>query len=118
MSQSRAQDIFTHLQESGISAYFPAQKQGECTSPYVVVKDASTSQFLNYSSTVTYYDLMCYVPKDRFSQLEPFVEEVKNTMRGLAPGVMPTYSQTPSFYDELVKAHMISVQYKNFRKIT
>lgn len=117
MAESRIQDIYLHLKEQGFEVYFPAQKVGECLSPYVVVKDATTSQYLDYSSTVTYYDLMCYTPKDHFSGLEPFVESVKMAMKKLVPMIKPTYSQTQSYYDDSVKAHMISVQYKNYRKI-
>ena len=117
MAASRIQDIYLHLKEQGFEVYFPAQKVGECLSPYVVVKDATTSQYLEYSSTVTYYDIMCYTPKDHFSELEPFVESVKVAMKELVPMIKPTYSQTQSYYDDSVKAHMISVQYKNYRKI-
>lgn len=117
MTASRIQDIYLHLKEQGFEVYFPAQKVGECLSPYVVVKDATTSKYLEYSSTVTYYDIMCYIPKDHFSELEPFVESVKVAMKGLIPMIKPTYSQTQSYYDDSVKAHMTSVQYKNYRKI-
>ena len=117
MAASRIQDIYLHLKEQGFEVYFPAQKVGECLSPYVVVKDATTSRYLEYSSTVTYYDIMCYIPKEHFSELEPFVESVKVAMKGLVPLIKPTYSQTQSYYDDSVKAHMISVQYKNYRKI-
>ena len=117
MAASRIQYIYLHLKEQGFEVYFPAQKVGECLSPYVVVKDATTSKYLEYSSTVTYYDIMCYIPKDHFSELEPFVESVKVAMKGLIPLIKPTYSQTQSYYDDSVKAHMISVQYKNYRKI-
>lgn len=117
MAASRIQDIYLHLKEQGFEVYFPAQKVGECLSPYVVVKDATTSKYLEYSSTVTYYDILCYSPKDHFSELEPFVESVKVAMKGLVPLIKPTYSQTQSYYDDSVKAHMISVQYKNYRKI-
>ena len=117
MAASRVQDIYLHLKEQGFEVYFPAQKVGECLSPYVVVKDATTSKYLEYSSTVTYYDIMCYIPKEHFSELEPFVESVKVAMKGLVPLIKPTYSQTQSYYDDSVKAHMISVQYKNYRKI-
>lgn len=117
MAESRIQDIYLCLKGEGLDVYFPAQKVGECLSPYVVVKDATTSQFLNYSSTITYYDIMCYVPKEHFSELAPFVERVKEVMKGMVPMIKPTYSQTQSFYDDSVKAHMISIQYKNYRKI-
>lgn len=118
MANGRMQDIYLHLKNEGFEVYFPAQKVGECISPYVVVRDATTSKYLDYSSTVTYYDLLCYIPKDHFSQLEPFVEEVKNSMKGLVPMILPAYTQSQSYYDDSVKAHMISVLYKNYRKIS
>lgn len=118
MADGRMQDIYLHLKNDGFEVYFPAQKVGECMSPYVVVRDATTSRYLDYSSTVTYYDLLCYIPKDHFSQLEPFVETVKESMRGLVPMILPTHTQTQSYYDDSIKAHMISVLYKNYRKIS
>lgn len=117
MTESRLQDIYLSLKEQGIEVYFPAQKQGECTSPYVVVKDMATTQFHDFSSTVTYYDVLCYIPYDRFSTLEPFVERVKHCMRRLYPMITPTYEQTASYFDEAVKAYMVSMRYKNYRQI-
>lgn len=112
-----AQRIYLHLKSKGFEVYFPAQKTGECLSPYVVVKEVTTSQYLDYSSTITYYDIMCYIPKNHYSQVEPFMERVKGAMKELLPMMKPTYSETQSFYDDSVKAHMKSVQYKNYRQI-
>lgn len=117
MTKSRLQDIYLSLTEQGIDVYFPAQKQGECTSPYVVVKDMTTAQFREFSSTVTYYDVLCYIPYDRFSTLELFVERVKTCMKRMYPMIIPTYDQTASYFDEAVKAYMVSMRYKNYRQI-
>lgn len=116
-AESRIQDIFLHLKRKGFDVYFPAQKVGECIKPYVVIKDATTSKVTGFSSTVTYYDIMCYVPTGAFSMLDPFVENVKRAMDELKPMILPTYTQTSSFYDQAIGAHMISIQYKNYRKI-
>lgn len=116
-ADSRIQDIFLHLQDKGFDVYFPAHKVGQCTEPYVVVRDATTSLVAGTTSTVTYYDILCYVPGLQFERLEPFVDSVKVAMCDLNPIVRPTYNQTQSFYDNTVDAHMISVQYKNYRKI-
>ena len=113
---SRWQDIYRHLSKGGIRVYSPGQHQGECLNPYVVVKDAGSLQFNEFSSTQNLYDLMCYVPKDRFSELEPFVDHVESLMEGLYPMLRPTHDRTPSFYDDSFKAHMISIQYINYRK--
>lgn len=113
---SRWQDIYTHLKKEGFDVYSPGQHQGECTSPYVVVKDMGVSQFVTFSSNRALYDIMCYVPKDHFSQLEPFVHKLKSSMSKMYPMIRPAHYETPSFYDDTVKGHMISVQYINYRK--
>ncbi len=117
MTESRLQDIYLSLKEQGITVYFPAQKKGECTSPHVVVKDITTTRYMGFSSTVTYYDVMCYIPYEHFSTLEPFVERVKGCMKKLYPMITPTYEQTASYFDEAVKAYMVSIRYKNYRQI-
>lgn len=115
---SRIQDIYSHLKSKGFDVYFPAQKVGECTSPYVVVKDMVTTKLTNFSSTITYYDIMCYVPKNAFSKLAPYVESVKEAMKEMVPMIKPTYTETPSFYDDTIDAHMSSIEYRNVRYIS
>lgn len=115
--ETRFMDLYKYLNDNGIEVYSPGQKTGECEKPYVVVKDAGTTRYNNYSSTQTLYDIMCYVPKDHFTYLEIYVKKVKDLMNDLRPVFMPIYSETESFYDDSVKAHMISIQYRNMRKI-
>lgn len=117
MEETRIQDIYMFLKGQGFETYFPAQKSGECLSPYVVVKDATTSKLASFSSTVTYYDLMCYVPRENFTLLAIYVEQVKEAMKKMAPMIMPTYTETQSFYDDSVKGYMISIQYLNYKQI-
>lgn len=118
MESTRLKDIYKHLKSFGFSVYFPAQHKGECTEPYIVLKEVTTSQYLQYSSTVTYYDLMCYVPKDKFSMIEDYMNSVKECMKAMVPMIKPTYNETQSFYDDGIKGHMKSVQYKNYKQIT
>lgn len=115
--KTRFMDIYKHLSTSGVETYSPGQKKGECAEPYVVVKDAGTTQIPGFSSTQTLYDIMCYVPKDRFTLLEQYVEQVEAVMKQLKPMIMPTYFKTPSFFDDTVQAYMISIQYRNPKKI-
>ena len=60
---------------------------------------------------------MCYVPKDAYSELEPFVASVKQSMKKLMPMLKPNGIQTPSYYDDTYKAHMVSVSYTNYKKV-
>ena len=111
------QRIYTHLTSKGFDVYSPGQHQGECTSPYIVLKDAGSSKLDSFSSKKVLYDLMCYVPKEAFSTLEPFVDEVEAAMKLMYPEVISLQFRTPSYLDDSVKAHMISTQYQNNKKL-
>lgn len=114
---TRLLDIVVYLQNQGFDVYLPGKHQGECIEPYVVVRTGVTTQFNQFSSTVTYYDVMCYVPGATPSQLDTFVEEVKTSMKGLAPMIRPTYEISEAYYDDSVKGHMRSITYINYRKV-
>ena len=110
-------DIYLHLKSKGFDVYAPAQHTGECLSRYVVVKITESTQIGSFSSLSQYYDILLYIPKDEYSEFEDFVLSVENAMKELKPMIMPLNSRTPSFYDDAVKGHMISIQYRNSRKM-
>lgn len=115
-AESRWGDIFECLQSGGFTVYPPGIAIGECKSPYVVVKNDGSSEHPSFSTDVDLYAVMCYVPKQAYSTLEPLVQSVKKTMKNLEPMIKYYGSQTPSYYDDSVKAHMISIEYKNYKK--
>lgn len=114
MEQTMWERIFNHLKQQGIDVYPPATHQGECKSRYAVLKESGSSQFNTFSTEVQYYNLLCYVPKDEYTSLKRFVKECEGIMGGLAPMIMPTGLKTPDFYDDSIKAHMVSIQYRNY----
>ena len=114
---SRWQDIFIHLKNDGFDVYSPGTKVGECVSEYLVVKNDGSSKHPNFSTDVDLYSIMCYVSKEKYSTLEPLIQRVKASMKGLEPMIKPYGNQTPSYYDDSIKAHMVSVEYKNYKKI-
>lgn len=111
------QDIYMHLTENCFDVYSPGTKLGECSKPYIVIKNNGGSKHDSFSTYVDLYSIMCYVPKSNYSYLEVFVNEVKRAMKGLMPLVKPTGQQSPSYYDDAYKAHMISIEYKNYKKM-
>lgn len=115
--ETRWQDIFECLKNRGFDVYSPGMKAGECVSEYIVVKNDGASRHLSFSTNVELYAIMCYVPKNRYSSLETLVQRVKNCMKELEPMILPYGSQTPSYYDDSLKAHMVSIEYKNYRKL-
>jgi hypothetical protein len=116
-AESRWNDIMNKLHDNSIEAYSPGTKAGECKAPYVVIKLAGASQFMNYSTDTCYYDIMCYVPKNEYSKMEPFVDTVQAAMKQLEPMIMYANQKTISYYDDTYKAHMVSIMYRNYRKL-
>lgn len=114
---SRWQDLYVFLKSKGYEVYAPGQKEGECTSKYIVIKYAGSVKSLQISSRTDLYDLMLYVPKTEYSKLESFVQDVIRDMKELAPMFTPyDNQQDPSYFDDSVKAHFVSVVYKNYKK--
>lgn len=116
-AQSRAQDIYLRLVEDGFETYFPGQHVGACTSNYVVVRQSTTAKKAQLSTTVTYYDILCYVPRDYPANLQPFMDRVKASMKKLWPMICPTYEETAPFFDNEVGGYMSSVIYRNYKYI-
>ena len=117
MAGSRWQDIFLHLKTKGFDVYSPGVKVGECTTKYVVVANDGSARHIGISTDDDFYAVMCYVPKQQYSELEVMVQNMKAAMKELEPMILPYGSQTPSYYDDGVKAHMVSIEYKNYKKM-
>lgn len=108
-------DIFIHLQNEGFEVYSPAVKVGECDRPYIVIKnDGSTNT--SFSSDIDLYAVMIFVPKQSYSKLEVMKMAVKRSMKKIEPLLLPYGLETPSYYDDEVKAHTVSITYKNYKK--
>lgn len=118
MENSRWKDIFRHLKIFGFSVYPPGNKTGECVEPYIVIKDAGTTKVSGISSSLALFDVMVYVPYNRYSELEEYVRKVEIAMDELWPMIRPAHFKTTSFYDESIKGYMVSIQYQNYQKNT
>lgn len=102
------------LKDNKIEAYPPANKKGICTDNYVVVKSSGSSPIPGYTSEVHYYDILCYVPQNKYTELEKFKSRVKEIIdENFFPRLVPTGSETSDFFEDEIKAHMTSVMYKN-----
>ena len=117
MADNRWQDIFLHLKSKGFEIYPPSTKVGECLSKYIVVKNDGSSVHTSFSTNVDLYAVMCYVPKQRYSELVTFVNDVRKGMKEMEPMIYEYGTQTPSYYDDTFKAHMVSIAYKNYKKL-
>ena len=113
---TRIEDIFKCLKENNIEVYFPEQHFGEVKTNYVVVRQQGEDQFGDYSSIVASVDLYLYVPRNDYSQLQPFIDEVKRVMKLLWPMIKFTDYVSPSYYDDQIKGHTVTMTYEYYRK--
>lgn len=114
---TRLEDIYTHLKTSGIDVYLPGQHVGECRQPYVVVKPGASTQYLQVSSNICYYELLLYTPDRYPTQLERFKNQVKIAMLGLSPMIKFANMETTPYHDEQVKGYMTDLTYRNIKKV-
>jgi hypothetical protein len=117
MSESRWGDIYRHLQAKGFDVWSPGNKIGDCLAPYIVIKHDGSARRVGISTNEDFYSLLCYVPKQNYSEMESFLLSVKAAMKEMEPMIFPRGEETPSFYDDTFKAHMVSVTYKNYKKM-
>lgn len=105
------------LKEDGkTDVFFSSQHKGECIKEYIVVKMDGVTDEIVVSSERPIYTILCYVPINNYSRLEQFVAETKQKLKKVFPLIMYVGNETPSFYDNDVKGHMISFQYQGCRK--
>ena len=110
-------DIKLHLEKSGFKVKSPGIALAQCTSPYLVVRHDGSTRKAGISTNIDVYSILVYVPKQSYSELEVQVMSVKIAMKKLEPMILPYGSETPSFYDDGFQAHMVSIMYKNYKKM-
>lgn len=116
MGKGILKQIHDCLTSNGFKTYFPSQKHGECLEPYIVIKLDGTYDLLTVSSERPIYTIMVYIPENRYSIFEKIIFDVKQTLKKMYPTIMYIGNETPSYYDENVKANMVSFQYYGCRK--
>lgn len=107
--------IMKHLYDKGLQVYAPGSHKGDVDEPYVVVKPLNSDKYINFSTTIRYYDVMYY--GRTVTECEELRIKAEFLMKDLQPTIMPTYSTTEPFYDDTVKGWMSSSMYRNYRKI-
>ena len=112
------QTFYEQLKKEGFEVYSPGQKRGECTSKYVVIKNYGKGLYSNISTYEQLYDIICYVPKNNYSELEDYVESVKKCLNGLKSKYMVRFKHQDdsSYFDEEIKGHQLSFRYALYKK--
>lgn len=111
------QIISDTLTENGIDVFPPAGYKGECKKEYVVLKQDGGTPIGVFSSERIYFRFELRVPKEKYSFLSVYENQVKAVLDSkLYPMIMP-YGQTePDYFDDNQNAHMRTFLYYNNRR--
>ena len=75
--------------------------------------DGGRTQAGNFSSQTVLIDVLCYVPGNRFTDLDILADKVKNVAKNkLFPLLIPTGNETQAYYDDSINGWMKSVEYR------
>ena len=108
--------IYEHLKESGYDVYSMGQHKGLATAPYIVLKSLGATPV--NSASDRQYELLLYMPEDRYSTMEDFCESVKMTMEQIRPQVVMYEDETEHYLDPDKKAYMTSLVYRSPRLVS
>lgn len=117
METTRLKDLYLCLKSQGFDVYFTGQHKGNCTKPYVVIKQGVSTNYLGLSTNVDYYDILCYVPKDTPTKLQEYIQEVERALLQISPMIKSTNEISAPFFDDTVQGWMSDITCRGFRKI-
>ena len=102
------------LTENEIKNYSIGQHQGKCTSPFVVISDEGENGITGYSITYREIDLIILYPMGKYSQLEDYIEKVKDVMSGYKRGKW-TRRMSDVIIDNEKEAYIVALTYRVYR---
>lgn len=108
--------LYDTLVKAGYDVYAPGKHSGECAKKYIVVSIGNQDSINGTTSISALYDIMLYMPMDKYSEIEEEMEKIKEAMKSLYPMLISTKFQTPPYLDDAVKGFMTSIQYRNSRR--
>jgi hypothetical protein len=110
------QKIYMCLKDAGFKVFAPMQNRDKCKESYIVIKE--NGQFATDSNINGYslVQIFCYFPKDQYSQLEFFINNVKETLKKL-DFLRATGNKSPILFFDEVQAYGQSIEYQIFHKL-
>lgn len=88
--------------------------EGSIDGKLIIVKPNATNQYLNYSTTIRYFDILCYGRS--VSEAVSLYDDVQRVMETLKPTVMPTYTSYIPYWNNTTHGWRLDCVYRNFAK--
>ena len=104
------------LTENNIKNYSIGQHQGKCTSPFIIISDEGERGISGYSITYKEIDLILVYPLGKYSQIDDYIENIKNIMKNYRRGKW-TREQSDIIIDKEKEAYIVALTYRIYRGI-
>ena len=106
--------LSTFLTENKIKNHSIGQHQGKCTEPFVIISDEGENGITGYSITYREIDLILLYPMGKYSQLEDYIEKVKDVMEGYKRGKW-TRRMSDVIIDQEKEAYVVALTYRVYK---
>lgn len=109
--------ILQTLKDANIApTYALGAHLGSVDGRVIVVKPESASQYMNYSTTIQYYNILCF--GRTASEAIKLCDDVQEAMKTIRPTVMPTYTSRNPYWNNTSHGWQMSCVYRNYIKNT
>lgn len=88
--------------------------EGSIDGRLIIVKPDTTNQYMNYSTTIRYFDILCY--GRTVSEAMNLVDDVQKAMEAIKPTVMPTYVSRSPYWNSTTHGWRLDCVYRNYAK--
>lgn len=76
--------IYDYLTDKGYDVYSIGQYEGKCKEPYIVIREAGTTETLNNNIVNENVELIIFYPVGSYSKLGLFLVQLKKDMKNLS----------------------------------
>ncbi len=107
--------VYEALQENGFSVYSIGQHKGNCTEPYLVVRENGVRAFSSLPVNFELIDVVVFYPVGRYTEVWDFINSVRECLKGVSE-LKSKGELTALLIDHDVKAYTCSVRYQVYRR--
>lgn len=103
--------LLRHLTSAGYEVYpIGKQKEGECTNPYVVLKEGQPVETLDSTINKQLYEIWLYYPVKYYSRASKERDKLNNIIKEMK-GLRRAYEDLPFNVDSQKKAYVTKLTY-------
>lgn len=107
--------IMQTLKDADIApVYALGAYEGSIDGRLIIVEPQSARQYMNYSTTIRYFNILCY--GRTASEAVKLCDDVQEAMKALRFTVMPTYTQNAPYWNNTTHGWRLDCIYRNYAK--